>query len=384
MRTFFMMTGTLVGIGALTVILAFGKGANKKIMKRVKTFGPNAIMLIAGGGKDLPPPDMKVTTLTVDDARAIRESVKGLAMVSPMAWSFGVGVSREGKLIKSRLWGVEPSWHKAWRIPAVQGEPLSGDDVASMARTCLLGASVVRELFGKEDPVGQYVTVNKVRLRVKGVLKPRGVSPMGRDFDKYLILPITTAQRRVLNITHVGAIRIIVKDPKTIPQTVKAVRALVHDRHRITPPREDDFRMITPLVIAQLARGMSGTLSKLLIALAALGLLVGGVVMMNILMISVGERTREIGLRRALGARAGDIFHQFLGEAMLVTFSGMVLGLGAGWGATAVLCRLKKIPLLPSWEPFVLALAFSLLVGLLFGVLPAKRAAAKQPADALR
>ena len=122
-RTFFMMTGTLVGIGALTVILAFGKGSNKKIMKRVRTFGPNAIMLIAGGGKDLPPPDMKVTTLTVDDADAVRESIPGVKIVSPMAWSFGVGVSREGKQTKSRLWGVEPSWHKAWRIHPIP-EPM--------------------------------------------------------------------------------------------------------------------------------------------------------------------------------------------------------------------------------------------------------------------
>jgi putative ABC transport system permease protein len=379
-----MMTGTLVGIGALTVILAFGKGANKKIMKRVKTFGPNAIMLIAGGGKDLPPPDMKVTTLTVDDAEAIRESIPGLSMVSPMAWSFGVGLSREGRQVNSRLWGVEPSWHKAWRIPVILGNPVTADDVASMARTCVIGTSVRRELFGKEDPLGKFITVNKVRLKVKGVLKPRGVSPGGRDFDNYLIVPITTAQRRVLNITHVGAIRIIVKDPKTIPETVKSVRAFMRERHRITPPKEDDFRMITPLVISKLAQGVFGTLSKLLMALAALGLLVGGVVMMNILMISVNERTREIGLRRALGARAGDIFQQFLAEAMAVTLSGMVLGLGVGWGATAILCRLKQVPLLPSWEPFVLALAFALLVGFLFGVLPARRAAAKRPADALR
>jgi len=197
-------------------------------------------------------------------------------------------------------------------------------------------------------------------------------------------VPITTAQRRVLNITHVGAIRIIVEDPETIPGTVKTIRALMRDRHNIVPPKENDFRMITPIIITRLARGVFGTLSRLLVALAALGLLVGGVVMMNILMISVNERTKEIGLRRALGARGGDIFVQFLLEAMAVTLTGMVLGLAVGWGATAVLCEAKKVPFLLSWEPFALALAFSLLVGFLFGVLPARRAAAKRPADALR
>jgi putative ABC transport system permease protein len=305
-------------------------------------------------------------------------------MVCPMAWRFGMNVKRGDKQRKVRLWGADSNWHEAWRIPAVEGDPLSPRDVAAMARVCLIGKTVQRELFGDEDPIGGHIYVNNVKLEVGGILKARGVSPMGKDFDNYVLVPITTAMRRILNVDHVAAIRIITEDPDRMADQGRAIRALIHDRHRITPPEEDDFRIITPMIIAKLARGMSGTISWLLIILAGLSLIVGGIVLMNILLVSVNERTGEIGLRRALGASCRDIFAQFLAESLIVTTIGMVLGIGLGWGASLILVKTMKMPLVLSWEPFVLAAAFALLVGTVFGVQPARRAAALNPVDALR
>ena len=384
LRTFFMLAGTMIGIAALTVIMAIGKGTEKKIMKRVETFGPRAMMLIAGGGKDLPPPDMSVTTLTPADAQAVREQIEGIEIVSPMVWSFRMNVKRDANQYKAVLWGVEPSWHDAWAWYAGAGEGISEQDVATMARICVIGQTIKRELFDNADPIGESLYVNNVRLRVTGVLEKRGTSPMGGDFDNRVIVPITTAMRRVMNVDHVGAIRIITRDVSLMPKQAEDIRALIHKRHHITPPQEDDFRIVSPAVIAELARGTSQTLSILLVALAALSLIVGGVVLMNILLISVGERQKEIGLRRAVGATRKDILRQFLTESLAVTFLGMAFGCGLGAGISMFLARATKIPVLLSWEPFVLAMVFALLVGTFFGVQPARKAAALDPVEALR
>jgi len=386
LRTFFMMAGTIVGIAALTVIMAIGKGTEKKVMKRLQNFGPRAIMLIAGGGKDLPPPDMTVTTLTLDDAEAIRNEIDGLEIVSPMAWNFQMNVTREANQHQATVWGVEPTWHEAWSWHTVVGEPIADQDVATMARICVIGETVRRELFGQSDPIGERLYINKVALTVKGVLESRGTSAMGGDTDSRVIIPITTAMRRVMNVDHVGAIRLISKskDESVITDQAEAVRSLIHQRHHITPPKEDDFRLVTPTVIAQLVKGSASTLSFLLIALAAMSLFVGGVVMMNILLISVAERTREIGLRRAVGATRGDVFAQFLTESLAVTILGTILGSLLGLGVSTLLPRITPMPVIVTWEPFALALAFALLVGTFFGVQPARRAGRLHPVESLR
>jgi len=244
---------------------------------------------------------------------------------------------------------------------------------------------VKRDLFGEADPIGQSLYINKVSVTVKGVLERRGTSGGGGgDFDNRILLPITTAMRRVLNVDYVGGIRIVTKDPAMMAGQSEQIVRLIRERHRITPPAEDDFRITTPLAIAEVARGTSRTLSVLLMALAGLSLLVGGVVLMNILLISVAERTKEIGLRRAVGATRRDIFVQFLTESLAVTFLGMVVGSGLGWGVSLAVGKLTPMAAVISWEPFALAIGFALLVGVFFGVQPARRAASLHPVEALR
>jgi putative ABC transport system permease protein len=214
------------------------------------------------------------------------------------------------------------------------GDPISAEEVSTMARTCNLGTTVSRTLFGDADPVGEYIQIGTTRFLVRGVLESKGVSPMGTDFDNRLIIPLTTGMRRLLNQDYISYIRVKVKNPEELPAIGSEIRKILHERHHITPPQEDDFAIVTAEDIAKEARGISGTFSMLLIALSALSLIVGGIVLMNILLMSVSERVKEIGLRRALGATQSDIFQQFLAESLAITLLGMILGCALGWGGS--------------------------------------------------
>lgn len=385
LRTFLMMAGTVVGIAALTVIMAIGKGTESQVMRRVENFGPRAMMLVAGGGRTIGPPDSNVTTLNLDDVRAIRDEIPGLEIVTPQAWLSGAGLRFEAQQIKATLWGIEPEWHEAWNWHAAEGQGISHEDVATMARVCVIGSSVKRDLFGGSDPIGQTLYVNKVALRVQGVLERRGVmGASGGDFDNRILVPITTAMRRVMNVDHIGGVRIITSDANRMPEQAEQITQLMRVRHRITPPAEDDFRINSPMAIAAVVRGTSATLTMALAALAGLSLLVGGVVLMNIQLISVAERTAEIGLRRAVGATRRDIFTQFLTESLSVTLMGMILGSALGGGISLAIGRMTTMPVVMSWEPLALSIGFALLIGTFFGVQPARRAARLHPVAALR
>jgi putative ABC transport system permease protein len=384
LRTFFMMAGTIVGIAALTVIMAMGKGTEQSVMQKVNNFGVQVVMVTAGGGKGHSPPQEGITTLRIEDAEAISNQVQGIELISPGIMKRGMSIKAGNAQTQAATFAVEPDFHDAWDWQVKNGDPISAEDMATMGRVCVLGSTVQRLLFGEADPIGEYVQIGNIRLLVKGVLESKGTSPMGSDFDNRVLIPLTTGMRRVFNQDYVSFIRLKVQDSTQLVEIGDQIRKLLHERHHITPPQEDDFAIVTAADIAKAARGISGTLSLLLIALAALSLLVGGIVLMNILLISVSERVKEIGLRRALGATQSDIFLQFLAESLAITLFGMVLGCAFGWGASVLVGRFAKSPIIVSWEPFALAIVFALMVGLFFGIQPARRAARLKPIEALR
>jgi putative ABC transport system permease protein len=384
LRSFFMMAGTIVGIAALTVIIAIGKGTEKKVMKRVNAFGTHAIMVSTGGGKGFSPPQEGITTLRLEDADAVTTQIRGVDVVAPFAIRRGMSVKAGNNQVQTIVMAVGPEWHDAWEWYVADGEMVSSEDIAAMSRVCLLGIIAAKDLFGDGNTIGEYIQIENVRFKVKGILQERGVSPMGDEFDQRIVIPLSTGLRRLFNQDYITNIRVKVKNPDQIAATADEIRQLLHERHHIVPPKEDDFSVFSAADIAKMARGVSGTLTWLLGSLAALSLLVGGIVLMNILLISVGERVKEIGLRRAVGATQRDIFLQFLTESLAVTFSGMLLGGMLGWSVSIVLARVAQFPVVISWEPFALALGFAVAVGLFFGVQPARRAARLKPVDALR
>ena len=253
-----------------------------------------------------------------------------------------------------------------------------------MARVAVIGQTIVRELFHGTNPVGETIRIGNANFKVKGVLSAKGTSPGGGDMDDRVIVPLTTAMRRMFNVTSLTVVRVRVDRPKDVQRVAQEIRMLMRERHHIRPPELDDFRVVTPDVIAGLSEMVSGTLNKILLAVTTLSLIVGGIVLMNLMLLSVAERRHEIGLRRALGGRRRDILLQFLFESIALTSVGGLVGLALGIGAAIVLGRVSANATMLSWEPLALAIALSLLVGLVFGLAPARRASNLPPVDALR
>jgi putative ABC transport system permease protein len=384
MRSFLVMLGVIIGIAALTVVVGMTKAANRKVMQRVNNFGPTAIMLFAGGGKNVPGIDPSVTTLTLDDIKAIESQIRGIRLTCPMVMRMRVPAIYGDQSTEATLQSGPENWQEAWDWYVSDGDFFSEQDCSSMARVAVIGQTVARTLFRGTNPIGETVRIRNTNFQIKGVLPSKGISPVGGDMDDRIVIPLTTAMRRMFNVTTISNARLRVNDPSEVPHVAAEIRALLRERHHIHPPDLDDFRVITPDVIAGLSEMVSGTLNKILISVTALSLIVGGIVLMNLMLLSVTERRHEIGLRRALGGKRKDILLQFLFESIVLTSAGGLTGLVVGIGAAIIVRKATNSPIALSWEPLVLAVVLSLLIGLLFGLIPARRAAKMPPVQALR
>jgi putative ABC transport system permease protein len=384
LRTFLMMIGAVVGVSALTVVLTIEKGTQIEVAKRVESFGTRLIKINAGGGKGYTKPQPGVTTLRLEDAEAIRSSLAGWDIVTSVSQRNNMPTKAGDKQCTASVYAVDADWHEAMDWPAAQGDGVSGDDTATLAHVCVLGAGLAKSLFGNENPVGSDIYIGKVRFAVKGVLVRHDVSPGGEDENIRAVVPLTTGLRRLYNQDHLSYIRVRMKDAGQVPAAAEAIRQLLHEQHHIVPPQENDFSVVTAGEVAKVARGISLTLTTLLTALTGLALLVSGAVMMNIMLLWVSQRRCEIGLRRAVGATRRAVFAQFLCESLTVTLVGAAVGSLLGWTLSALLPKWTNLKIAVSWEPFVLAAACALAIGILFGALPARRAARLNPVDALR
>jgi putative ABC transport system permease protein len=386
MRAFLMMLGVIIGITTLTVIVSVGKGASAKVMKSVQNFGANAVVVFAGGGKVMGPPDEKVNTLTLEDAQAVMQEVKGIRSMDTALIRVGRTVKYEENNTNTVIYGGTTNYGDAWDWSVESGDYFTDEDMASMARVAVVGKTVVNELYGSTDPIGTNIKVENVNFKVIGVLAQRGTSPMGMDMDSRIVIPYTTASRRVFNTPYVSLIRMAAVDSNQVDKIENDVAALMKERHHIQPGFPEDYRVRGASSVSKMAKGMMGTLNVFLGLVSLISLVVGGIVVMNIMLISVGERVKEIGLRRAVGARKNDIRNQFLIESSLITLMGGVIGVLTGLVVAVLLPILSKgkMPAILSWEPFVLGFVFSVLVGILAGIHPAKKAAELDPVIALK
>ncbi len=387
LRSFFMMIGIVVGVLILTLVMSIGRGTEIKVMDGMKKlFSDSSILITAGGGKmkGTPLPFGKATTLTIADIEALRSDLPEIALWDPMQMIAEREVRFRGKSAATRIFGQSERSETVWNRGVTRGEYFDADAVASSSRVALIGVNLAAELFGDADPIGEPIQIGDVPFRVLGLLESLGTDPHGLDRDHEIIVPISTAMRRLMNVDYITAAKLIVKDPGRVEQTAVRVQEILRVRHHRAPAEVDDFQIITPVKVRDMIAGMNKLFNLLLPLIATIAIFVGGIIVANLMLVSVQERTGEIGLRKAVGARARDILWQFLMETTVLTLAGGVLGILAGSAAAYFAAGLMKIPYAVSWKAAAAGVVFSSLAGILAGVLPARRAAALDPVKILR
>ncbi len=385
MRTVLTMLGIIIGVGAVIAMVALGRGAKAQVEARIAALGQNVIMLFSGsvsrggvhtgfGGAG---------TLTVEDALAIEREVPGVAAVSPEVRSGAQIMAGENNWSTSVMGeDVDYLAIRAWDI--ADGAMFTEADVRAAAKVCVLGKTTADKLFPDQDPVGQIIRIKNIPTKVLGVLKRKGVSMMGSDQDDTVIIPYTSAMKRLAGVTTLRSINIQAQNASQIPEVQNAIAELLRQRHRIQPGRDDDFMMRNQQEIVETQTAAMEVMTALLAAIASVSLVVGGIGIMNIMLVSVTERTREIGIRMAVGARSQDILLQFLIEAVTLSSIGGLLGIGLGIGGAKLLTLIKQWATLVSPDSILLSFVFSAAVGIFFGFYPARKASRLDPIDALR
>jgi putative ABC transport system permease protein len=382
-----MMLGVLIGIMALTVIVSVGQGAKAQVMQKMENLSAfGAVMVVPGGGmtRGLGSVDTVPATLTADDAQAIQAEVPNVQDVALVQSKQGMSIKFGGQSTTTMVWGVTPNYPAIRPTPVARGDFFGPEEQSSQARVAVLGQDTAAALFGDADPLEQTIRIENVPFKVMGLQKRMGASPGGGNLDDRILIPQATAARRLFNLTNVTQLVIQIKGRDQVPGAAEQVKQLLHERHHIAPGMPEDFSVRIAEQMLGILTGSSQTLTLFLSIVAALSLLVGGFIVMNIMLISVSERTKEIGLRRAVGARRRDILLQFVLEAGAVTMAGGLIGVLLGVGGALVASRLLGWPAALSWPAIVGAVIFAGLVGLVFGVQPARKAAALHPVEALR
>lgn len=386
-RVLLMMSGLTVAVALLSAVIVIGEGTREWIMGLVEKHGLDMLMVRAGGEVQVfaPQADRGLASLVEGDARAIETEVPYVEKVSGVQNQRGMTVVYEDRSVITRGFGVGPDWLEIRRWALAEGEFISEPDMASMARVVMLGVKVARALFPEGGAVGRTVRVNNDPYAVKGVFGEMGMDAAGiDDWDHRIVVPLTTSTRRLFNRPYYEQIVIRVADARRVPETARRVRELLAVRHGIAPGQPDNFFVREPEDVEGAALETASTLSALLVAIAIAALVVGGLVIMNLMLASVSQRSREIGLRRAMGARASDITRQFLLESLFVSLGGGAVGLAVGIAVAAALGVAGVASSRVTWVPFAVALAACTVIGLAFGILPARRAARVDPVVSLR
>ena len=388
MRSALTMLGIIIGVATVIIIINAGVGAKAQVAKQVSSIGSNLLMVFPGstssGGVRLGANTK--STLTADDADAIREGCPAVSLVAP-TWSGTAHLVFGNKNWSTVVIGTSPDMFQLGNWNLASGFPFTHRDINISAKVCLLGQTVAENLFGDIDPIGQIIRINKIPFAVIGVLEEKGSSLHTGDQDDRIFIPLSTSQKRLFS-THIpGLVRTIMiqaKDLELMFEAEKEIEALLMQRHHIQPGREKDFTVKNLTEITDIALKTANIMSLLLLTIAMVSLLVGGIGIMNIMLVSVTERTREIGIRMAVGGRGRDILMQFLLEAIFLSLFGGLLGVAAGIAGSRVIAALTAWPIQISWQAVLLAFVFTGVIGVFFGFYPANKAAKLNPIDALR
>jgi putative ABC transport system permease protein len=385
LRAFLTMLGIIIGVGAVIAMVAIGEGAKATIRAQIASLGTNVLVILPGssnqGGVRFG--SGAVTTLIDADARAIARELPSVAFASPL-------VRRQEQVIAGNLnWGtlvqgVAPEVQQIRDWDLVDGRFLHEGDVDSAAKVAVIGQTVAGQLFGNDSPLDAVIRIRNIPFRIVGVLAHKGQTGQGADQDDTVMIPYTTMQKRLIRITWVHTILVKAVSAERVAEAEEQITMLLRQRHRIGPEREDDFTVRNLSDIAEAASTTAKVMSVLLGSVASISLLVGGIGIMNIMLVSVTERTREIGIRMAVGARGRDIMMQFLVEAVVMAGIGGAIGILLGIGSSEVLREWAQWPTLIDPAIVAIAFLFSGAVGVFFGFYPARKAASLDPIEALR
>jgi putative ABC transport system permease protein len=388
MRSFLTMLGIIIGIAAVIAMMAVGSGASYVISQQIASIGSNIILVIPGsttsGG--LRTGSGGAQTLTSDDAKAIMNECPSVSLAAGTVRTSAQVVY--GNLNWSTvIMGGTPELFEIREWPVIAGRSITHQDVDSAGKVCLLGQTVADNLFGSTDPIGNIVRIKKIPFTVIGLLERKGQSPQGTDQDDTIFVPLRTAQRNLVRsqrTDNIGALIVKAKSEELLVKAEEEIKSLLNQRHRITGDKEPDFSTRNLSEILAVAEQSSRAMSLLLGAVASISLIVGGIGIMNIMLVSVTERTREIGIRMAIGARRNDILLQFMTEAVLLTVLGGLLGIALGAIGATIVSNILSWPTLISLRSISVAFFFSGAIGIFFGFYPARKAAGLNPIDALR
>jgi putative ABC transport system permease protein len=388
MRSALTMLGIIIGVGAVIAMIAVGSGAKRRIAEQIASMGSNLIMVMSGsstsGGMRFGAGT--VPTLTADDAKAIQTEIPEVRYTAPSL--NGVAQVVYGNQNWSTIIiGTTPEVLDIREWPLDAGRPFTQQDVDGATKVCLLGKTVAENLFGGIDPIGQIVRIKKVPFTVIGALAPKGQSTWGQDQDDIIFVPLSIAQKQLFGMQFPGMVKTIAVQatgPEVMKEVEEQITDLLRQRHRIQPSQENDFSVRNLTEVMSSAEQSANVMSLLLGAIASISLIVGGIGIMNIMLVSVTERTREIGIRIAVGAKGRDILLQFLIESLVLSLVGGMLGIGVGMTGTLILASFTKWPVLFSMTAILLAVLFSGSVGVFFGFYPARKASLLNPIEALR
>lgn len=386
LRAIFMVLSVMIGIAALTVIISLGRGTEEKIMGQVrKLFSSNTIMVVAGKGRmeSNQRSGSSSSTLKLGDFEDIKSKVVDVIYWDAVQVSPDRQVSYGSKSTIAIISGQTPASETVWNIDVTNGRFFTEAEDRNLNRVALVAPNVARELFGNKNPIGEEIRVENIPFRVIGMIAKRGMDPHGIDKDSEILVPLNTLLRRVVNFDYVMLGKLLVTDEKNINATAKEVSRILREKHDLSEEESDDFMIITPTMVNKMIKDSNKVFNTYLPLIAIISLLVGSIVISNLMLLSVNERKKEIGLRKAVGAKTRDILLQFLLEASSITIFSGILGIGIGLFVLVLIYPRMNIPFSISWSTIFICFVISTLIGIVSGYLPAKKAAELKPVEAL-